>query len=283
MRIMIHAAPQRMAYVEGYLVPELRRQGAKDITVWMDREGKGNLVSCLESFASLRAVPGGTWHLQDDALPAADFVRRAEAHDSGIVCGFCCRDFNHGRGCDKDGLQRAREMWYSFQCLRVPNGTAAAFADWAYSVREEPIYRDWWATGKRDDAFWRAFVQNRIPGVTVLNLAPNLVEHVDFLIGGSLINRGRAIAVLRSSRWEDKGELDSLKEWLRDRLPPGGKLSPQATDEGETAADPSSVAADAAPPSPEGKADLRGTSSTTACGGGPPSPKGEGKKRRRKR
>ena len=216
-KIMIHAAPRRMRYVEGYLVPELRRQGAKDVTVWTDWEGKGNLRSCLESFASLRGVPGGTWHLQDDVLPGSDFVQRALAHDSGIVCGFCCRDFNHGRGCERTGFQRAREMWYSFQCIRVPNGTAAAFADWVLSVREEPIYRDWWATGKRDDAFFRAFVQNRIPGVTVENLAPNLVEHVDFLIGGSLINQGRAIAVLRSSRWEDKGEIAALKAWLTEQ------------------------------------------------------------------
>ena len=214
MRIMIHAAPQRMAYVENYLVPELRRQGAKDITVWTDREGRGNLVSCLESFASLRAVPGGTWHLQDDVLPAADFVRRAGEHDRGIVCGFCCAAFSRGRGVDRTGLRRAGEMWYSFQCLRIPNRTAAAFADWVLSVREEPVYRDWWATGKRDDQFFRAFVQNRIPGVTVENLAPNLVEHADFLLGGSLINRGRAIPVLRSAWWKDNGELAALKKWL---------------------------------------------------------------------
>lgn len=222
MRIMIHAAPQRLWYVDGFLVPELRRQGAKEIAVWTDRDGRGNLASCLESFASLRDQPGGTWHLQDDVLPAADFVRRAQAHDEGIVCGFCCAAFNHGRGAEHDGFVRAREMWHSFQCIRIPNRTAAAFADWVLSVREEPVYRDWWATGKRDDQFFRAFVQARIPGVTVENLAPSLVEHADFLLGGSLINRGRAVAVLRSSRWEDKGELAALKKWLADAPSPRG-------------------------------------------------------------
>ena len=36
MQILIHACPARMWYVDGFLVPELRRQGAKHIEVWND-------------------------------------------------------------------------------------------------------------------------------------------------------------------------------------------------------------------------------------------------------
>ena len=52
MKIMIHACPQRMWYVEEFLAPELERQGADRVDIWCDREGKGNLRACMEAFAS---------------------------------------------------------------------------------------------------------------------------------------------------------------------------------------------------------------------------------------
>ena len=52
MRYMIHACPQRMWYVNDYLLPSLKAQGIpeEEIAIWNDTEGKGTLFSCLESF-----------------------------------------------------------------------------------------------------------------------------------------------------------------------------------------------------------------------------------------
>ena len=52
MKVLIHACPKRMWYVEGFLLPELERQGADEVEVWNDVERKGNLKSCMASFAS---------------------------------------------------------------------------------------------------------------------------------------------------------------------------------------------------------------------------------------
>ena len=70
MRIMIHAVPRRMRYVNEVLIPQLEAQGFEDVRVWLDANGRGNLRSCVESFASL-PEEGGTWHLQDDVLPSS--------------------------------------------------------------------------------------------------------------------------------------------------------------------------------------------------------------------
>lgn len=218
MRVLIHAAPARMWYAKDFLVPRLRAQGLKkaQIQVWNDKEGKGNLISCMEAFASCRGLPGGTWHIQDDVLPARDFVRLAAAHDRGIVAGFCCRDFEPRRGAENTGPQPPRNLWYSMQCIRLPNDVAAACASWFETVRDHPDFAVWTATGKRDDQFLRAFLQARLPGITVENLAPNLTEHVDWLIGGSLINRGRAIQTERSAYWADEGLVAELEKELKE-------------------------------------------------------------------
>ena len=99
MRYMIHACPARMWYVKDFLIPSMMSQGIRgdDITVWNDSGGKGNLASCLESFASLKDTPGGTWHLQDDVMICRDFAARTkELAGSSIICGFCYSGYEAG-------------------------------------------------------------------------------------------------------------------------------------------------------------------------------------------
>ena len=55
----------------------------------------------------------------------------------------------------------------------------------------------------------------------VLNLAPNLVDHIDMLIGGSTINNGREVVVCNSCYWNDWKALEELVESLRQ----SGKLT----------------------------------------------------------
>ena len=105
MKVLIHACPERMWYVEEFLKPELLRQGADEIEIWNDTEKRGNLFACIDSFAT-RSGKGGTWHIQDDVLLCHDFVTRCRELDIGVAYGFCCRNF--GDRLDKEGTSGAR-------------------------------------------------------------------------------------------------------------------------------------------------------------------------------
>lgn len=216
MKILIHACPQRMWYVRDFLVPTLQEQGAKHIEVWDDIHKKGNLKSCMDSFAS-RTGDGGTWHIQDDVLPCRDFVKRCEEYDEGLVYGFCCRNFNDRL--DAYGEVYVPDAWNSFQCVRIPDEWARDCAEWVYSQAwlsespspELPIL---FKLGKGDDTFFHEYMNCRHATETALNLKPNLVEHVDWLVGGSSIQHWRDY-LARAEFFDDLDLVDELKNRIK--------------------------------------------------------------------
>ena len=216
MKILIHAYPKRMWYVEGFLVPELRRQGADDVEIWNDVEGKGNLRACMESFAA-RTGDGGTWHIQDDVLPARDFVQRAREHDDGVVYGFGCEAFTD------DPLQTGRisveDAWHSFQCVRIPDAYARDCAAWLFNGagREHEHYPLWISSGKMDDSVFRSWLVETHGRETVENLRPCLVEHVDWIIGGSVLHPWRGY-IARACWWDDDDLVRELKEAVKGKV-----------------------------------------------------------------
>ena len=217
MKVLIHACPARMWYVEDFLYPSLRDQGlpAEDIEIWNDADGKGNLISCMESFAARPEGDGGTWHIQDDVLVCRDFARRCRENDAGVVYGFCNERFTD------DPRQRGRvhlpDAWHSFQCVRIPDAYARECADWFFTdAQHRFILSAWVKTGKMDDTFFQSFLEDRHACDTVLNLAPNLVDHVDWLIGGSVVNAWRGY-IARAHFWEDEDLLEDLKRKLKER------------------------------------------------------------------
>ena len=219
MKILIHACPQRMWYVEGFLVPQLRAQGADDIEIWNDTARRGNLLACMDSFRS-RTGDGGTWHLQDDVLPCRDFVQRAEKEDEGLVNGFCCPNF--GDDVLTCGRVYPPDAWHSFQCVRIPDPWARECAEWYFSGAwhespsdELPLLE---AAGKGDDSFFHEFFELRHPYDMAKNLCPNLVEHVDWLLGGSVLHSWRDY-LPRAYYWSDDKLVAELKEQLRGRVP----------------------------------------------------------------
>lgn len=213
MKFLIHACPQRMWYVEEFLVPSLKAQGATDIEIWNDTEKKGNLIACMESFAA-RSGNEGTWHLQDDVLICRDFVERCQEHDEGVVYGFCCRNFNDRL--DAYGEVYVPDAWNSFQCLRIPDPWARECAEWVLSKKweDEPTSLELpilWKLGKGDDTFFHEFMAMRHGTETAENLKPNLVEHVDWLVGGSTLQSWRDY-IARSEFWDDQELIDELKK-----------------------------------------------------------------------
>jgi hypothetical protein len=61
--------------------------------------------------------------------------------------------------------------------------------------------------------FKEHFLKDR-EDVKVKNLIPNLVDHVDYLIGGSIVNPNRQSKVVRSLYWEDADIISDLKAKL---------------------------------------------------------------------
>ena len=216
MKILIHACPQRMWYVTDFLIPMLREQGAKDIEIWNDTQQHGNLKSCMDSFAA-RTGDGGTWHIQDDVLPCHDFVERCEEYDDGLVYGFCCRNFNDRP--DAAGEVYVSDAWNSFQCVRIPDAWARECAEWVFSKAWQkesylPELRILFGLGKGDDTFYHEYINCRHPYETALNLKPNLVDHIDWLVGGSAIQHWRDY-IARAEFFDDQYLVEELSERIK--------------------------------------------------------------------
>ena len=218
-KYMIHACPKRMWYVDEYLIPSMLQQGiAKvDIIVYNDSERLGNLRACMEAFSKVADDDDGTWHLQDDVCICSDFKERTESYNSGIVCGFSTARYN---GQKPTGEVSLENMWYSFPCIRIPNKTALQCSDWVLQyIMGNPCYKAYWSGGYNDDWCFRAYLKTCEPNIPVTNLAPNLVEHVDYLIGGGTIKK-RDFSV-KSQYWEDDAVIRVLTAALTARCKNG--------------------------------------------------------------
>ena len=213
-RVLIHACPAREWYVYDYLMPSLLTQGVQDVSVWLDSKGAG----CLESFvASCEAIgdEGGTWHLQDDVIISADFHKKITEYDDGIACGYANPNF--GPFMDATGRQPVVFMWYSFPCTRIPNSYAKAFAAWYRSYAQTSLrYENYVRRCKGDDTLFREWLIEAHPHDWVVNLKPNLVDHIDFLLGGSTVNKHRVIPS-RAFYFTDRHLVDALADQLATR------------------------------------------------------------------
>lgn len=214
MEYMIHACPARDWYVNDFLIPSMVAQGIdkNDIEVWMDKGGDGCLLSCLKSFKECGDREGGTWHLQDDVVIAKDFKEKTEKYDEGIVCGYMFEGFEDSR--PQPGSVPALFMWNSFPCIRIPNDIAKEFVDWFFNdARYRENYKDWLNSNKHDDGFWHDFITEVHYDDRVINLKPSIVDHVDYLIGGSVVNKWRGYFT-RATFWEDEESVNELEQKL---------------------------------------------------------------------
>ena len=216
MKFLIHACPSRTWYVQEFLYPSLLAQGADpaDVEIWNDAQGKGNLRSCMESFAA-RTGDGGTWHLQDDVILCSDFLGRCRRYDEGVAYGFACRNF--GDRLDAYGTVYVPDAWNSFQCVRIPDKYAGECAEWFFTdAAYRETYHELVSKNKGDDSIWYDFLTECHLEEQVTNLNPSIVEHVDFLLGGSVINKWRGYAA-RGDLWEDDEAVEKLKDKLARR------------------------------------------------------------------
>jgi hypothetical protein len=153
------------------------------------------------------------WHMQDDVVICSDFKKQTEELESvdvKIICAFTCK-YDDDRN---PGLKEARDhMWYSFPCLRINSKLTKLFAEWVDMwVWHDPQFGFYVRQKKGDDYLFRIYIENYFPREPVLNLAPNLVDHVDYLIGGTIVNPQRDMKNVRSMYWDEPQLVEELKE-----------------------------------------------------------------------
>ena len=209
-KYLIHAVPRRRWYVDDYLIPSMLDQGIseKNIRVYEDTNQEGNLRACMNAFASC-TDDGGTWHLQDDVCICKNFKIITEAVDFGLICGFSSKMYD-GEG--KIGLVDRKDMWFSFPCIRIPNEYARDCAEWVTKyIIGNPIYKDFWGGGANDDWAFRTYLKEFYTFVHAMNIAPNLVDHVDYLVGGGTGKKSREQQV-RAQYWTDSDIVENLEQ-----------------------------------------------------------------------
>ena len=211
MDILIHASRERNWYVQGYLIPKLL---STKLRVFYDAYHQGNIEAYLRSYEKL-PLTGDTWHLEDDVLPDKRFLKWAEELEDfeGIVCGFGASE----------------ESFYSFPCIRIPNWYIQTFLIWLKHTDDECV-KARFELGKGIDFIFRKYwIGHQIP-VKFMN--PCMVEHIDDLIGGSLINIREK--PLKAYRFEDEESLTDLKRWLG-RREDGAEKTRRESGSGDTA------------------------------------------------
>lgn len=206
-RYIIHACPERRWYVDQYLVPSM---DGLDVQVCCDDNHIGNLESCMQIFRNMTG-DGGTWHMQDDVMICRDFAERTKEHGDSIVCGFCVRKDDNMRYV---GNTIPFRMWWSFPCIYIPNFLVRECADWFYRTATRK-YAERIQTKKLDDWFFKKFLKIHYTNYPVVNLKPNLVDHIDYLLGGSVVNKER-VRDVRSAFFEDKDLVRELERKIHE-------------------------------------------------------------------
>ena len=213
-KYMIHAVPKRMWYVENYLIPSMLEQGISesDIRIHNDDKHEGNLKACMHAFQEVDTSETGTWHLQDDVIISHDFKEQTEKHNYGFVCGFKSAYDEE----TPSGRVPIQQLWFSFPCIRIPNNVSIGCAKWVLNeMIGNPVYREWWENGVNDDMLFRRYIWQTYPNEHALNLDPNIVDHIDYLIGGT-VNSSKRIVQIRSKLWRDEELVKKLTSKLKE-------------------------------------------------------------------
>ena len=214
-KYLIHTYPKRLWYVNEYIIPSMLKQGIheEDIKVYNDIDGDGNLRACMKAFASVDDNDESTWHLQDDVCICKDFKERTEMYSKGLIAGFSSALYD---GPGKIGPVTIENMWFSFPCILIPNQYAIACSKWVMDfIIGNPIYERYWKRGVNDDWAFRLYIKNFHKNDPCLNIYPNLVDHVDYLLGGG--SGGKRKQEVRAQFWKDDDVVSELEKKINGR------------------------------------------------------------------
>lgn len=192
-KYLVHTCKEREWYVRDFLVPSMVKQGIEynNIFIYIDSRREGNLAACMKAFQQVELFSDFNeivWHLQDDVAISKEFKQYTEVdYESDIVCAFCTRE----QIARPIGQVDPVDMWYSFQCIGIKSEIASGCAYWFENTgKNEQELSKLVSHGFGDDEVFKWYCTKVCSGLKVLNLMPNLVEHIDFLIGGSTAAKG---------------------------------------------------------------------------------------------
>ena len=213
---LIHTCPKRKDFVDNYLVPALKLQGIESsrIFIYNDTQKLGNLQAYIKAadIISGQRPDIQIVHLQDDIIPCSTFkevieTNYKELYDVDVVCGFNSQYDN----ANNFFVRKAVDSWFSFQCIKFSNKMLQDFVFWIKN-KGQYLYKNWYDQGKYDDSFFKEYIQSVKPNPLVLNLNPTIVQCVDDIIGGSVINNSRGFN-MKSSLFLD-GE--TIGQFMKD-------------------------------------------------------------------
>lgn len=214
MKYMVHTIPKRLWYVEKYLIPSMIDEGIKkkDIYIYNDENKFGNLFAFLESLKYINenfTKEQGFWHLQDDVIISKDFKEITEEKGKNyVVNGFVNKNYAN---VEKSGLVNVKDYWYSFPCIYIPNRYIDDFLNWIEKVKDYSPYRKRWNKKRYDDWFFYKFLEEEFSLDKMINLKPNIVDHIDYLLGFTTGTRSKV--PVRAEYFKD---LDLVKKLERE-------------------------------------------------------------------
>lgn len=224
MIFLIHTCPKRLWYVEEFLVPSLKEQGILegDIFIYNDANRDGNLVSCMKSFLYYSgAFPNerDIWNLQDDILLCRDFYKRCSTLSSAgwdIVMGYCSEGYP-----DRDCITFptiSNHLWWSAPCMKLTAEIMGLISDRFWKVLPtNKKYLLYHTIQKCDDVMINDWIgENLKNNIKIMQVSPNLVDHVDYIIGGSLVNAQRP-SIAKSKDFVDSDLVDILRKDIERR------------------------------------------------------------------
>lgn len=217
MNYLIRATTKRMWYVEKYLIPELESQGCgklgRNIKIFQDDSGNlSSFMNMCKYILSHYKSDDFVWVLQDDVYPCDNFHYMTNKYARTEVNGFCSGYDN----IHLDGIQHTSNSWLSFQCKNFRVDIIELFVKWFFENHEKE-FGSFVRANKYDDSIYYRFEKSM--NDYILNLNPNIVEHVDYLIGGSIVNKNRTpeeAELMKSQNFEDVNKIKALEEKLNE-------------------------------------------------------------------
>lgn len=216
MKYLIHTYPKRLWYVNEFLIPSMIEQGInkEDIHIYNDEKFKGNLKAFIESCKYVKEnfdIEKGTWHLQDDVVISSDFAERTKyVTKDDVQCGFVSEMYNKVKK-DAVGKQNIKYIWLSFPCIYIPNLYIVEFIDWLEKNKfRNDDMKTRYLANNYDDFFFINYLADRRRDIYTFNIKPNLVDHIDYLIGGTSGVKERD-KIVTGFWFEDKEAIAKLK------------------------------------------------------------------------
>lgn len=216
---VIHTSPKRIKFVNEYMVPCFKRYGIQDIIVWNDEQMIGQLnawTDCARWIVSEKNEYRGTWHLEDDVVPCKNFKTLSEqlSGKSIVVQGFITDNKFFGfKG--ETGILPFQYLPYGMQCIYIPNLYLKGFIDFVDTFVKTGMYRkkQYECGTLYSDAVFRTFMKRYYKDTLINNLDDCMVEHVDYLIGGSSVRKQKDTKA-KARKFDNYEEVERLERWL---------------------------------------------------------------------